>query len=61
MNASGPAGYDSVPGAGCAGILVAYLGRGCTITHDDRPGTLIVVSQVVNGDGFSDWTMDVQR
>jgi hypothetical protein len=53
VTASGPAGYDSVPDADCAGILVAYLGRRCTITHDDRPGTLIVVSRVVNDDGGS--------
>ena len=37
VSATGPAGYDSVPDAGCAGAIAPGETRTCTITHDDVP------------------------
>lgn len=51
MSVTGPAGYTSTLSPDCAGTLGLDERRTCTITHDDRPATLIVIFEVVNDNG----------
>ncbi len=51
VSASGPAGYGITLSAGCSGIIVARQRQVCTVTADDQPGTLVVITNVVNDDG----------
>jgi sugar lactone lactonase YvrE len=63
VSATGPAGYTTTLSPTCAGTVGPGETRTCTITHDDRPATLVVVVDVVNDDGgtavASDWTVAV--
>lgn len=43
--------YARTPSAGCSRVAADGQALTCTITHDDRPGTLAVVTDVVNDDG----------
>ena len=58
-----PSGYSNSFSPGCSGAIAAGETRTCTITHDDVPGTLVVINEVANDNGGtavpSDWTMTV--
>jgi hypothetical protein len=45
------AAYTRTSSAGCSGVAAGDEALTCTITHDDRPATLTVVTDVVNDDG----------
>ena len=51
VSANGPAGYGSTHSADCAGTISTGESKTCTITSDDQPGTVMVVTEVVNDDG----------
>lgn len=60
VSASGPPGYTTTSSADCTGTIAGGETKTCTITHDDQPGTLVVINEVVNDNGgtavASDWT-----
>jgi Ca2+-binding RTX toxin-like protein len=61
VSASGPAVYTSSYSSECSGTIAAGEQKTCTVTLDDRPATLLVITNVVNDDGGtlgpSDFTM----
>lgn len=62
---TGPTGYTQTPSPGCTGTVAIGETRTCTITNDDRPGTLVVVVEMVNDNGgtatASDATIRVRQ
>ena len=56
-------GYTKTLGAGCSGTLAYGDEATCTITNDDKPGTLTVIKHVINDNGgsasASDFSMTV--
>jgi uncharacterized repeat protein (TIGR01451 family)/LPXTG-motif cell wall-anchored protein len=48
---SGPSGYAATYSAECSGTIALGETKTCTVTNDDRPGTLIVKKAVVNDNG----------
>ena len=63
VSANGPAGYGGTHSADCAGTISTGESKTCTITSDDPPGTVMVVTEVVNDNGGSavpgDFTVSV--
>ena len=61
--ANGPAGYTVSYSHGCAGTIAAREDKNCTVTLDDQPATLFVITNVINDDGGTsvpgDFTMNV--
>ncbi len=45
---SGPSGYAESDSTDCTGTIANGEEKTCTITNDDKPGTLIVIKHVVN-------------
>src|SRR5437763_2263739 len=60
---TGPSGYDATFSAGCSGMISAGQTKTCTVTNDDKPGTLIVKKHVHDDNGgtkhANDFTMKV--
>jgi hypothetical protein len=60
---TGPSGYAASFSADCSGTIAAGQTKTCTVTNDDRPGTLIVKKHVINDNGGTkqagDFTMRV--
>src|SRR5438477_11140821 len=60
---TGPSVYTASFSAGCSGSISAGQTKTCTVTNDDKPGTLIVKKHVVNDNGGTkhagDFTMKV--
>ena len=58
-----PSGYSASFSSGCGGSIAAGEERTCTITVDDEPASLVVVTDVVNDDGGAaapgDWAISV--
>ncbi len=51
VSENGPAGYNSAASPDCAGMIAAGETKTCTITADDQPATLIVITNVINDGG----------
>jgi Prealbumin-like fold domain len=60
---TGPSGYDASFSSGCSGSISDGQTKTCTVTNDDKPGTLIVKKHVINDNGGTksagDFTMKV--
>src|SRR5919197_1286797 len=60
---TGPSGYDAPFSSGCSGTISAGQTKTCTVTNDDKPGTLIVKKHVIDDNGgqknAKDFTMKV--
>jgi hypothetical protein len=60
---TGPSGYDATFSSGCSGSIAAGQTKTCTVTNDDKPGTLIVKKHVIYDNGGTktagDFTMSV--
>ena len=60
---TGPSGYDATFSSGCSGTISAGQTKTCTVTNDDKPGTLIVKKHVIDDNGgqkhADDFTMKV--
>jgi hypothetical protein len=60
---TGPSGYTASFSAGCSGSISAGQTKTCTVTNDDKPGTLIVKKHVIDDNGgqkhANDFTMKV--
>jgi hypothetical protein len=60
---TGPSGYQASFSSGCSGSISDGETKTCTVTNDDKPGTLIVKKHVVNDNGGTksagDFTMKV--
>src|SRR5436853_369442 len=60
---TGPSGYTASFSAGCSGSISAGQTKTCTVTNDDKPGTLIVKKHVIDDNGgqkhAADFTMNV--
>src|SRR6059058_2955448 len=60
---TGPSGYTATFSAGCTGMISAGQTKTCTVTNDDKPGTLIVKKHVIDDNGGTksagDFTMKV--
>src|SRR5205085_12581913 len=48
---TGPSGYDASFSSGCSGTIAAGQTKTCTVTNDDKPGTLIVNKHVIDDNG----------
>src|SRR5205085_6989298 len=63
VSETGPSGYSSTFSSDCTGTIAGGETKTCTVTNDDKPGTLIVKKHVVNDNGgtrpASDFTMSV--
>jgi hypothetical protein len=60
---TGPSGYEASFSAGCSGTISSGQTKTCTITNNDKPGTLIVKKHMINDNGGTkhagDFTMKV--
>jgi Prealbumin-like fold domain len=60
---TGPSGYDASLSSGCSGTIAAGQTKTCTVTNDDKPGTLIVKKHMIDDNGGTktagDFTMKV--
>jgi len=60
---TGPSGYEASFSASCSGTISAGQTKTCTVTNNDKPGTLIVKKHVINDNGGTkhagDFTMKV--
>src|SRR5436853_7027961 len=60
---TGPSGYTASFSSGCSGSISAGQTKTCTVTNDDKPGTLIVKKHVIDDNGgqkhAADFTMNV--
>jgi hypothetical protein len=60
---SGPSGYTESDSADCSGTIANGVTKTCTITNNDKPGSLTVIKHVINDNGgtkhANDFTMNV--
>src|SRR5436853_6262586 len=60
---TGPSGYTASFSSGCSGSISAGQTKTCTVTNNDKPGTLIVKKHVIDDNGGTkhagDFTMKV--